>query len=240
MVVFRYNTKMETTFFTFAIVCILGAVLFDAFLYKRFTRYQVVYRAKEESVPLQMDHPFLFGVSTAPFQNEVRVHQAPPSLWRQFVLDKVPEKDRLDSPQHWDAQTFSQDVERVKKEQVNSVRIGIDWARVFPTPGEPDATAVQTYRGMLATLCRFDMSIMVTLHHFVEPLWFSELGSFAKEENIAHYLDFVGVCMDICNVVPQECTMYFLTFNEPFLYAMHGWGIGIDLRSEKATRKRWR
>lgn len=38
---------------------------------------------------------------------------------------------------------------------------------------------------------RNGMEPLVTLHHFVHPQWFEELGGFAKEENIDLFLDWV-------------------------------------------------
>ncbi len=32
---------------------------------------------------------------------------------------------------------------------------------------------------------------LATLHHFVHPQWFEDLGGFEKEANIAHYLTWV-------------------------------------------------
>lgn len=35
------------------------------------------------------------------------------------------------------------------------------------------------------------MEPLATLHHFVHPQWFEELGAFEKEENISLFLDYV-------------------------------------------------
>lgn len=38
---------------------------------------------------------------------------------------------------------------------------------------------------------------MITLHHFTHPLWFEEMGSFEKRENIEHFVNF-------CKLVFEE------------------------------------
>jgi Glycosyl hydrolase family 1 len=43
-------------------------------------------------------------------------------------------------------------------------------------------------------LCSRDMVPLATLHHFVHPQWFEDLGGFEKEENLEHYLAFAKVC----------------------------------------------
>ncbi len=35
------------------------------------------------------------------------------------------------------------------------------------------------------------MEPLATLHHFVHPQWYEELGAFEKEENISLFLDYV-------------------------------------------------
>jgi len=52
---------------------------------------------------------------------------------------------------------------------------------VYATAGEP------------ATLCRGRLAItpLATLHHFVHPQWFEDIGAFEKEENIPLYLTWV-------------------------------------------------
>lgn len=35
------------------------------------------------------------------------------------------------------------------------------------------------------------MEPLATLHHFVHPQWFEELGAFEKQENIALFLKYV-------------------------------------------------
>ncbi len=36
---------------------------------------------------------------------------------------------------------------------------------------------------------------MVTLHHFVHPLWFEDLGAFEDAANIGHFVDYAVACI---------------------------------------------
>ena len=37
---------------------------------------------------------------------------------------------------------------------------------------------------------RHKLEPMVTLHHFVQPIWFEKLGGFTQEANIPHFVAF--------------------------------------------------
>ncbi|HUA42575.1 MAG TPA: family 1 glycosylhydrolase [Streptosporangiaceae bacterium] len=62
-------------------------------------------------------------------------------------------------------------------------RLTIDWARVEPEPGRPDAAAVAHYRDMLAAALEAGLEPWVCLHHFTLPRWFADAGGFLTERN---------------------------------------------------------
>jgi beta-glucosidase len=62
---------------------------------------------------------------------------------------------------------------------------------------------------------------MITLHHFSEPFWFHNKGSFEHEGNIAFFVEF---CKKICKELMQDykgkpLVEYFCTINEPAIEA---------------------
>ena len=47
------------------------------------------------------------------------------------------------------------------------------------------------HQKMMARLvCRHDMEANVTLHWFVHPRWFDELGGWIKSENVRYYVEW--------------------------------------------------
>ena len=38
--------------------------------------------------------------------------------------------------------------------------------------------------------CRNNLTIALTLHHFVHPLWFDDMGGFTRAESIPHFTNF--------------------------------------------------
>jgi beta-glucosidase len=63
---------------------------------------------------------------------------------------------------------------------------------------------------------------IVTLHHFTDPIWFSERGGFADEANIQYFVRYVTYAVeklrDVCD--------FWITINEPNIYAVLGYLIG--------------
>ena len=63
----------------------------------------------------------------------------------------------------------------------------------------------------------------VTLHHFTNPTWFDELGSFEKEKNIDFFINF---CELVFNRYSDKVSNW-CTINEPEVYSVMGYFSGI-------------
>ena len=168
----------------------------------------------------------LLGYATAPFQNEGPAALARSTLWAEFVQSRTPLPPGMHvSPSHADPAMFGLDLARAKRDvpALSAFRFGIDWARVEPREGEFDEAAFALYASLARRCADSGLRAVITLHHFVEPRWFSDLGSFAKKKNIPLFARFASQCAARLG----SAAPIFVTFNEPFLYAMHGYGIGV-------------
>lgn len=199
----------------FLVVCV--AVVLT---YRRYMRdYDAKWTPREPAC-----RTMLIGYATAPFQNERPPSQAHSTMWAEFVKQKRP--PGMDaSPNHADLATLTRDLERAKRDvpQLNAFRFGVDWARVEPREGEFDDAALAEYVEMARACSTRGIRPVVTLHHFVEPAWFTERGSFAREESVAAFARLARRCATALGAFKP----IFVTLNEPFLYAMHGYGLGI-------------
>ena len=63
----------------------------------------------------------------------------------------------------------------------------------------------------------------MVLHHFTNPLWFSNIGGWEKPENIPLWIDFAKKVVDEFG----QYVSYWNTFNEPNVYASYGWITGF-------------
>ena len=108
--------------------------------------------------------------------------------------------------------------------QLGSVyRCGVDWARLQKAPFadfEPDVVA--EYQTFFKELNDKGTKIMFVLHHFMNPLWFENNGSWEKEDNIPAFVDYAQKCIQHF----AEYTYLWNTFNEPNVYALNGWITG--------------
>ena len=198
------------------VVCVAVVVTYRA--------YMGVYDAKWRVASSGAQGPMMIGYATAPFQNERPPSQAHSTMWAEFVSRKRP--PGMDtSPNHADLETFTRDIERAKRDvpELNAFRFGVDWARVEPREGHFDDAALAAYADMARALASRGIRPVVTLHHFVEPKWFTARGSFAREESIATFARLARACATALGAFKP----IFVTLNEPFLYAMHGYALGI-------------
>jgi beta-glucosidase len=107
--------------------------------------------------------------------------------------------------------------------KVNSYRFGLAWEKIEPTQGVFNEAAIAHYHYEIDQLLKNGIEPMITLHHFTEPLWFTDLGGFEKEANVAYMMPYVKrVYEEYGNKVKLWCTI-----NEIEVFAIQGWGSGL-------------
>jgi len=115
-----------------------------------------------------------------------------------------------------------EDLDRAAALGQNAHRMSVEWSRVEPRPGEWDAAALARYRQIIGHMRQHGMEPMVTLHHFTNPLWLEERGSWENEETIALFDRFVAKVVEaLGDLVSLWCTI-----NEPNVYAYMSWADG--------------
>lgn len=103
-------------------------------------------------------------------------------------------------------------------------RMGLSWSRLQRGPmQELDPETVHLYKEFLRDLRDRGVQIMMVLHHFTNPNWFANLGSWEKEGNIDLWLDFGKKVVSTFG----EYVSHWNTFNEPNVYASNGWITGF-------------
>ena len=105
---------------------------------------------------------------------------------------------------------------------VNALRLSVEWGRIEPQQNHFDSAALSRYRQMLEGLRRRGIEPFVSLHHFSHPRWFEEKGAFLHADAPQVFERFtrrvVQALGDLCR--------YWVTFNEPNVYATHGYVTG--------------
>ena len=121
---------------------------------------------------------FLWGAATAPHQVEGGNRNS--DWWAWEEMGRAGGESSDDGPNHWDH--YAEDLDLMQADGMNAYRMGIEWAKVFPTRDSfdaltPDAEVVAHYHDVLAALAARGITPMVTLHHFVSPVWWTDPGA---------------------------------------------------------------
>jgi len=119
----------------------------------------------------------------------------------------------------WWGGRWKEDFDRAAEAGQNAHRFSVEGSRIQPTPDTWDEDALEHYRVMLRGLKERGMTPMVTLHHFTEPLWLAEYGSWETEKVVPLFEKFVRKTVD---ALKEYCSLW-CTLNEPNAYALNGY-----------------
>ncbi len=158
---------------------------------------------------------FIFGTSTAAAQIETAFEHDWQGVQSRdgYIFDRTTDHElRLEE----DAEIISS--------LAPYYRMGLMWSKLQREPfGDLHPETVLHYKAFLKDLKTKGVKIMMVLHHFTNPLWFANQGSWEKEENIHWWIDFAKKAIDAF----AEDVSLWNTFNEPNVYATNGWLTGF-------------
>jgi len=121
---------------------------------------------------------------------------------------------------HWNR--WQEDAALMREMGLQISRMGVEWARIEPQEGVFDETIIKRYLEEIKLLKTYGIRVLVTLHHFTNPMWFENMGAFSKVENITYYLRFVEKVVTAFGEHVSE----YITINEPNVYATNGYFFG--------------
>jgi beta-glucosidase len=173
---------------------------------------------------------FLWGTAIAPYQVEGNLHNTDWYQWEAggHCGSTCSGDHADDGPDFWNK--YEIDLDNAKSMSNNSIRLGIEWARVFPTAESfasmtPDAAAVQRYHDILAAARERGLEPMVTLHHFSTPVWLADLTDWENKpgwEDPAMADKFAAFAGWAAAEYGAQVD-WWITLNEPFGYVATGW-----------------
>jgi beta-glucosidase len=172
----------------------------------------------------QIDFPasFDFGVAYADYQ-VCGAAQFPLSNWAYFEKHS---RKKIKEPSGRACDSWNQrasDIACALEVGATTMRISVEWAAIEPKPGVFDDGAINHYRDFCKQLCAAGIKPMVTLHHFVHPQWFDELGGFEKVKNSSYFVRYAQVVFEALH----EYVPLWVTINEPGVYATGGYMRGV-------------
>lgn len=150
---------------------------------------------------------FIFGTSTSAYQIETAFNhdwQGTRSEDGHIFQDTTGHETRLD-----------EDVTIISS-LAPHYRMSLMWSKLQRSRYAPfDVDTTRHYHQLFNLLAERGVKVMLVVHHFVNPLWFSEKGGWENRENIPVFLDFARKLVDEFG----KYASFWNTFNEPNLYA---------------------
>jgi beta-glucosidase len=119
----------------------------------------------------------------------------------------------------WWGGRWKEDFDRAAEAGQNAHRFSVEWSRIQPAPDRWDEEALERYRIMLRGLRDRNITPMVTLHHFTDPLWLGELGGWETDAVVSLFEKFTR---KVVEALKEYCSLW-CTINEPNVYALEGY-----------------
>jgi beta-glucosidase len=171
----------------------------------------------ESSRSFRFPDGFLWGAATAGHQVEGGNRWN--DWWAYEQNGRLPHKSG-DACRHYEL--YEQDFDLAQLLGHNAHRFSIEWSRIEPERGVWDVSALEHYAAVIAALRQRGLEPVVTLHHFTNPAWFSQLGGWTRRDSpalFARYVAFVAerLAADV---------RYWITINEPTVYVRHAYNTG--------------
>ena len=135
---------------------------------------------------------------------------------------------------HWEF--WREDAALMGKLGIEIYRMGVEWSRIEPEEGRFDEEALARYREEITLLKSYGVDVLVTLHHFTNPLWFEKKGAFLSDGAEAVFLRFVEHAVRALGDLVSD----YVTINEPNVYATLGYFYGEWPPGEKSLTKTMR
>ncbi len=118
---------------------------------------------------------------------------------------------------------YVQDFAIAKELNHNCHRFSIEWSRIEPQEGKFDPSEIEHYRKVISELKSKGLEPVVTLHHFTNPIWFSQKGGWTKANLQKYFLRFVDkIVREFADQVK-----FWITINEPLIYSSHSYLLGV-------------
>ena len=160
---------------------------------------------------------FLWGAATSAYQVEGNNMY---SDWWQWEKDAGKENSGS-ACRHYEL--YEHDFDLAKGLHHNAHRLSIEWSRIEPREGEFSKQALKHYTDVILSLKARNIEPVVTLHHFTNPEWLSKQGGWEKNGTVDLYLRYCDFVVRVLSPLVH----FWVTINEPTVYASHAYIFGV-------------
>lgn len=118
---------------------------------------------------------------------------------------------------------YEEDFELAEKIGLNAYRFSIEWSRIEPEPGRWNEDAINHYISMIKALRKRKIEPFVTLWHWTLPIWLSETGGIMNKKFPEL---FAGYSAKLAHSFGSN-VRYYIIINEPEIYALNSYMLGL-------------
>lgn len=161
---------------------------------------------------------FLWGTATSSHQVEGSNTNNNWSAW-EAQPGKIVQDQKSGLACDWWGGRWKEDFDRAVETGQNAHRLSIEWSRIQPQLNVWDEDALEHYREILQGLRTRGLTAMVTLHHFTDPLWLTEMGGWENSQTPALFEKYAAKVVGAL----KEYTNLWVTINEPNVYTYSGY-----------------
>ncbi|GAA6219817.1 klotho [Lates japonicus] len=169
---------------------------------------------------------FIWAVGTAAYQVEGAFEKDGKglSIWDTFTRggNRMTTGDVGSDSYH----NIHADVRAIKQLGVSHYRFSLSWSRIFPngTRGSYNEIGTNYYRTLIKRLKESSVQPVVTLYHWDLPDHLQQtLGGWSNPELVGIFKDYA----DFCFKTFGDDVKYWITIDNPFVVARHGYGTGV-------------
>jgi len=164
------------------------------------------------------DVPFLWGAATS--SHQVEGNNFFNDWWAWEQAGKVKESSEPACDQY---RLFREDIDLLSRLGHRAHRFSLEWSRFEPKENEWDEQAFRHYEEFFQALRVRGIEPVVTLHHFTNPLWFTEKGGWLRPEHVRYFLRYVDRVVQAYG----RHVRFWITLNEPLIFLYHGYYAGL-------------
>ncbi len=184
---------------------------------------------------LEFPEGFLWGTASSAYQVEGGIKNDW-SVWEKSAKRKMKlmkEKKHVHDYICGDAcdsyERYKEDFRLAKKMNNNTIRFGLEWARIQPKRDTWDVHAIKHYREMIKTAKDMGFTTVVTLWHWTLPTWVANVDGWTNKKTIDDFCVYVDLVIKELGADID----YWVVLNEPVMYVF-----GAYLRAYHPPRKR--
>lgn len=169
---------------------------------------------------------FIWAVGTAAYQVEGAFEKDGKglSIWDTFTRggNRMATGDVGSDSYH----NIHADIRAIRQLGVSHYRFSLSWSRIFPngTRGSYNEIGTNYYRSLIKRLKEIRVQPVVTLYHWDLPDHLQQtLGGWSNPELVGIFRDYADFCFQTFG----DDVKYWITIDNPFVVARHGYGTGV-------------